>query len=304
MTKVSVIIPHFNRSDCMNRCLQSVLHQTLSDWECWIIDDGSSVEHIESLTALCRTLNDPRLHLILLAQNRGGGSARNVGIDHANGEFVAFLDSDDEWLPEKLEKQIGRLESTPGTYASCLSEVRHKEGTYILPHQLPAAEGTVSRYLFVRNGWLPTPALVIRRNELGDIRFREDLPRHQDYDLLISMEKRGLKPLVIQETLVIVHWETLDSSMRGINIPNSKKFLEIHRTSFDRESLSCFRAKFIAIPTIRTKGRAPGLTQILACGLSFLRNRNLALEVLSFLVFRDRRMLTWVAKTSQHLASH
>ena len=67
------------------------------------------------------------------------------------------------------------------------------------------------------------------------------------------MEKRGLKPLVIQETLVIVHWETLDSSMRGINIPNSKKFLEIHRTSFDRESLSCFRAKFIAIPTIRTK---------------------------------------------------
>ena len=79
--------------------------------------------------------------------------------------------------------------------------------------------------------------------------------------------------------------------------------MDIHIKSFDRLSLSCFRAKFIAIPTIRTKGRIRGLAQTFACGLSFLRNRNLAAEVLSFLVFQDRRILSWVAKVKHRAPS-
>ena len=278
MIKVSVIVPHFNRSECMSRCLQSVVQQTLQNWECWVIDDGSSEEHILHLQGLCESLDDPRIHLVLEAQNRGGGAARNVGIERAQGEFIAFLDSDDEWLPQKLEKQIGQLESRAGSYVSCLSEVRHGEGTYILPYQLPVTDERVSRYLFVRNGWLPTPAIVIRRNELGDIRFRETLSRHQDYDLLFSLEKHGLQPIVLPEIHVVVHWESLDSSMRGINVPNSLKFMDIHIKSFDRLSLSCFRAKFIAIPTIRTKGRIRGLAQTLLVASLFYEIETLQLK--------------------------
>lgn len=107
---VSVIIPTFNRAYCLGETLQSVLSQTWSDFEVLVIDDGSTDETRELVESY--VVADPRVRY-LSQTNQGVSSARNFGLENAQGEYVAMLDSDDLWLPWKLEAQVGVLESLP-----------------------------------------------------------------------------------------------------------------------------------------------------------------------------------------------
>ena len=114
--KISVIIPTYNRAGILNRAIQSVFNQTFRDFELIVVDDGSTDDTARSVASL------PSIKY--LSQNHSGVSkARNLGIEHARGEWLAFLDSDDKWLPEKLERQIN--------YANAHPEIRifHSLGT-------------------------------------------------------------------------------------------------------------------------------------------------------------------------------
>ena len=106
MPRVSVVIPTYNRAETLPRAIDSVLEQTVEDLEVLVVDDGST-DHTPSVLA---DYTDPRLRTVVHSTNRGANVARNTGIDRARGEYVAFLDSDDEWLPEKLERQLTTLE--------------------------------------------------------------------------------------------------------------------------------------------------------------------------------------------------
>jgi glycosyltransferase involved in cell wall biosynthesis len=108
MPKVSIIIPTYNRADLLPRAVQSVINQTYKDWELLIVDDGSADNTKEVVEKFAK--KDPRIKYFY-EENKGQGAARNLGIKNAQGEYIAFLDSDDEWLSEKLEKQINFLES-------------------------------------------------------------------------------------------------------------------------------------------------------------------------------------------------
>jgi glycosyltransferase involved in cell wall biosynthesis len=99
---VSCIIPTFNRAHVLERAVQSVLNQTYCDLECIVVDDASTDE----THALLEKIYDPRLKLIRLEKNRGVSAARNCGAREARGQWLAFLDSDDEWLAHKLEEQV------------------------------------------------------------------------------------------------------------------------------------------------------------------------------------------------------
>ena len=157
MIRVSVIIPFFNRSHTIERCLISVQKQTLSDFECLIIDDGSDTNEALALQAITSGLSDQRFRIITLQRNRGGGAARNAGIEQAQGEYIAFLDSDDEWLTTKLEKQLQFSFAQGLPFISCQSYVHHADGIGVLPTHPLGAE-RVCDYLFCSNGWLPTPS--------------------------------------------------------------------------------------------------------------------------------------------------
>jgi len=101
---VSIVTPSFNSINFLSNTIDSILSQTFKDWELIIVDDCStdnSCEVIESYIA-----QDSRITLIKLEQNAGAAVARNTGIEYAQGRFIAFLDSDDTWHPEKLEKQV------------------------------------------------------------------------------------------------------------------------------------------------------------------------------------------------------
>lgn len=111
---MSVVIPTYERADVLPRAVDSALDQTVRDIEVIVVDDGSTDGTLTVLDAY----DDPRLRVISHGTNRGANVARNTGIEHADGEFVAFLDSDDEWHPEKLERQLARYEAAP---AECVA---------------------------------------------------------------------------------------------------------------------------------------------------------------------------------------
>jgi glycosyltransferase involved in cell wall biosynthesis len=115
---VSIVIPTYNRAHCVARAVESILAQTFRDFEVIVVDDGSEDDTAEVLAKF-----GDRIHLIR-QENRGVSGARNAGIRAARGKWVAFLDSDDEWHPTKLERQVESLEKlhTKMCFARCVTE--------------------------------------------------------------------------------------------------------------------------------------------------------------------------------------
>ena len=112
---ISVILPVFNRAKTLARCVESVRAQTFSDWELIAVDDYSADDSVRVLGSFA----DPRIRVLRHERNRGPGAARNTAIEAARGEFLALIDSDDEWFPGKLEKQIARLQSGECDLCGC-----------------------------------------------------------------------------------------------------------------------------------------------------------------------------------------
>ena len=107
MPRVSVILPFYNRAATLGRCVQSVLAQSFADFEIVAVDDASTDESARDLAAL----GDPRIRVVRHETNRGPAAARTTAMRAALGDVFAFIDSDDEWMPAKLERQLARLQS-------------------------------------------------------------------------------------------------------------------------------------------------------------------------------------------------
>src|SRR5258705_10332336 len=108
MPKVSVIIPTYNRAECLRSAITNVLNQTFQDFEIVVVDD-SSQDHTREVV---NSLDDKRIKYIRHERNKGVAAARNTGVSNAKGDYIAFLDDDDEWFPEKLKKQCAVLEAS------------------------------------------------------------------------------------------------------------------------------------------------------------------------------------------------
>lgn len=132
---VSVIMPTYNCGKYIEQSIQSVVHQTVPDWEIQIVDDCSTDNTSEVLKPILERY--PNIHYYRLPQNSGPAVARTEAIKRANGKYIAFLDSDDLWVPEKLEKQIAFMEKT-GARFSCtayrqMDEAGHDLHTVMIP---------------------------------------------------------------------------------------------------------------------------------------------------------------------------
>ena len=108
--KVSIILPTYNRAHIIEKAIQSVLNQTYQDFEIIIIDDGSKDDTKKIIRGFQE--KDNRIKYIRFEENKGAAAARNAGIKMSKGEYITFQDSDDEWLPEKLEKQMKIIETS------------------------------------------------------------------------------------------------------------------------------------------------------------------------------------------------
>ena len=199
--RVSVVIAAYNRASTVDRAITSALRQTLPADEIIVVDDGSTDDTcniVESLAA-----QDARIKLLREKTNRGGGAARNVGLAAAQGEFIAFLDSDDEWLPGHLERRIAALRSEPHPALVFGSFYLDDGHVRTLQHCAPMAEDPLE-YLFSARGGLRTSTFVGYRRELCAIRFDDHLRKHQDWDLVLNLVQR-FTVVADAEPTVILH---------------------------------------------------------------------------------------------------
>lgn len=171
MKLVSVIIPVYKVEQYIAATVQSVLNQTYFHWELLIIDDGSPDKSRE----VCQQFTDSRIKIIS-QPNRGASAARNTGIRHAKGEYLAFLDSDDLWLPEKLAMQVEHLDDSPHvgisfTRSALIDEKGNSLDTYLMPR----LQNITIPYLLRENPIGPASAAIVRREVLNQIQFQANL---------------------------------------------------------------------------------------------------------------------------------
>ena len=105
--KVSIILPNYNSSEYLEETLKSIIGQTYEDWNLYIIDDNSN---IETLKVLKKYENTKKIKIIYLKENKGAGHCRNLGIKQSHSQYLAFIDSDDLWMKDKLHEQISFME--------------------------------------------------------------------------------------------------------------------------------------------------------------------------------------------------
>ncbi len=185
---VSVVIPVYNRENTIERAVRSVLQQTYNDLEVIVVDDCST----DNTRLIVDGINDARVSLVCQQQRKGANAARNVGIMQGKGEYIAFQDSDDEWVPDKLERQI-KLMDEEGTLG-CYSAFYYVDRGYIYPEDYKdntKYRDNLRNILKVQNV-VDTPTLVLKR-EITDLLdnsfFDEDIPRLQDYDFALRLSQ-------------------------------------------------------------------------------------------------------------------
>lgn len=196
--RVSVIIPTYNRADLVQQALASVKAQTYRDFEIVVVDDGGTDGTFEVLSA------DREIRVLRHAGRRGVSAARNTGIHAARGEWLAFLDSDDLWLPDKLARQIFWLEGQPELLICQTGETWVRRGVRV---NKPLSHRQVGGKIFLpslRRCMISPSAVVLHRRLISDHGgFDETLPAAEDYDLWLRLTWRyevGLvdEPLVIK----------------------------------------------------------------------------------------------------------
>ncbi len=198
MPEVSVILPFFDRAATLPRCIESVRAQTFSDWELIAVDDGSS----DGSLAVLKTFGDSRIRVLRHEKNAGPGAARNTAIEAARGNYLALIDSDDEWFPTKLEKQIARLESGDCDLCGC-EYFLAKNGVderIVLPAPPSWAEELHTK-CELGNG----TTLVLRRECAETVgAMDERLRAYEDWDWMLRLVQRfGFA--VVAEPLARVH---------------------------------------------------------------------------------------------------
>ncbi|MFZ5811536.1 MAG: glycosyltransferase family 2 protein [Thermodesulfobacteriota bacterium] len=197
MTTVSTIIPTYNRAGMVGEAVASVLSQTFADFELLVVDDGSTDDTAGELSRF----RDPRL-TVRRTPNRGVSAARNLGIAMARGRLVAFLDSDDLWLPEKLARHVAFMEHT-GHAASQTQETWLRRGRRVNPRRIHLKkDGDFFQSALAL--CLVSPSSVMIRKEFLDRvgGFDENLAACEDYDLWLRMLLRAPIGLVDEELTV------------------------------------------------------------------------------------------------------
>ena len=198
----SIVIPAYNRADKIGRTLTSCLAQTDTDFEIVIVDDGSR----DRTRAAVEAVGDPRIRYIW-QENAGASAARNRGGAEARGDYVAFLDSDDEFLPGKLAAFRAAIAAETGqgpvVWYSPLYFHRSDDNRMIKPDRAIGPDQPVGDYLFAEDGLMQTSTLVIPRALFAEVGFDASLRCLEDLDLCLRLEEAGARFEMLPAPLVI-----------------------------------------------------------------------------------------------------
>ncbi len=248
MLSVSVIIPTYNRADLIARAVASADRQTHPPCEIIVVDDGS-IDDTQRVVTSLRT----RTPVVLeqLDRNGGGAVARNAGIRRARGDYLAFLDSDDEWHPEHLESlmQFASQKSDSSVVASSALVAETGRIAPVKPFLATMTDHEKFQFILSGNLAFQTSTLLVSRATACRFMFDGRLRRHQDWDLMFRMIREGVDLFLLPRPTVIYHLQTGDHVSRSHSPMPSLRFLARHRTVMSRRSV----ARFVALE-IRRRG--------------------------------------------------
>lgn len=188
MERVSVIIPTYNRENTIKRSIKSVLEQSYSNIELIVVDDASKDDTMQ----IVESIEDPRIIYIKLDKNVGAAGARNAGVKNSASEYIAFNDSDDEWLNDKLLKQMDYMIKNPDIdLVYCGMEICEPDKSFTFPNDTVSGEleGYIYKWLLRRNT-IGTPSMLVKKrcfDEIGG--FDSALRCLEDWEMAVRFSK-------------------------------------------------------------------------------------------------------------------
>jgi len=211
MIVVSAVIPTRGRPELLRRAVLSALAQTLREIEVVVVIDGEDPATRVALDEL--TQQDGRLRVLALAASVGGSDARNRGVDAAAGEWIAFLDDDDEWLPGKLQAQIDAVRASTASIliGTCRMIARTPGKDYVWPRRLPASDEQLGEYIMARRtftrgeGYLQTSTFFVRRSLMQAQPFKSGQLKHQDTEWVLRLGRLPGTEVVFADEVLAIH---------------------------------------------------------------------------------------------------
>lgn len=195
---VSVITPCFNASSTISQTIDSVLKQTYGNWEMLIIDDCSTDESADIIKKYCK--EDARIKYFKTENSTGSPSIpRNIGIDNAKGQYIAFLDADDLWLPEKLEKQVKFMESNEYNLSYSFYEKMDWQGNR--ENRIIKTRDVTTYNKLLKSNSIPCLTAMIRKDVIGETRFKQ-IPQ-EDFCFWLDILKKGVTAYNMKEDIAL-----------------------------------------------------------------------------------------------------
>ena len=195
---VSVIVPVYNSQDYIEECLYSIITQTYKNFEIIIVDDGSTDLTMTIINKIYQDEQDVKI-VVVKQNNSGPSAARNHGIRLSHGDYIAFLDSDDQWYPNKLERILSELKKDKSIdVISSLYSIGEKT-------KYKQTDGSISYfslYKLLFKNVLLTSGVVCRANLFKEIKFNEGQKYSEDYRLWLEMAASGYKCVVVNDCLL------------------------------------------------------------------------------------------------------
>jgi glycosyltransferase involved in cell wall biosynthesis len=208
---VSTVIPTRGRPELLRRAVNSALAQTWRAIEVVVVIDG--VDLATSITVAELMWQDARVRVVELPVSVGGSDARNRGVDAACGEWIAFLDDDDEWLPGKLEAQLDAVlqSAAPVVIGTCRMIARTPGNDYVWPRRKPARNEQIGEYLLARRsltrgeGYIQTSTFFVRRSLMQAQPFKSGQLKHQDTEWVLRLARLPGVEVVFADQVLAIH---------------------------------------------------------------------------------------------------
>lgn len=210
---VSIITPTYNAENFIEATMQSVLAQSYANWEMIIIDDASSDTTVELLKKYQKA--DARFCHYVLKENSGAGVARNTAIEKATGKYIAFLDADDLWYPEKLSKQIAFMEANSYSVSFTSYELMDEEGNSLKKQVVALPKVDYSKML--KSNYIGNLTGIYNTETLGKV-YMPKIRKRQDWALWLSLVKKAGFAYSIQEPLAKYRLREGSISSNKINL--------------------------------------------------------------------------------------
>lgn len=219
---VSVITPSYNAERFIGESIQSVLNQTYDNWEMIIVDDKSTDNTVEIVQKFID--QDARIRIIRLQENSGSAIARNTAIDQALGKYIAFLDSDDVWLPEKLSKQVQFMEENNLTFSFTKYVRMYEDGT--LTNGYSKVPKKITYEKLMKHCVIGCLTVMLNREAIGNERM-VNIRTRQDYAFWLTLLRKGHTAYGLDE--VLSKYRLVENSISSNKLKVAKQNWNLYR---------------------------------------------------------------------------